>query len=87
MESVWERRAMLPVIFKESSGLSGENGRMAEWKSSGRSSDVLDDEANGCLLGFNTLGQLELDEGPGKIVFLMVGLEVDIAFQIVGEVS
>ena len=48
---------------------------------------ILDDEANGSFLGFNTLGQFKLDERPGKIVFLVVGLEVDIAFQIISKVS
>ena len=48
---------------------------------------LLDDGANKCLLGFDALRELELDDCSGKIVFPMIGLEVNIAFQIIGEES
>ena len=49
------------------------------------SPEVPDEGADGGFLGFDTLGQLELHQGPGQIVFRAPGLEVDVAGQIVGE--
>ena len=59
----------------------------AQEKSTRRSPEVLDDGADGCCLGFDTFGKLELHQCPGKIVFLILGLEIDIALQIVSKVS
>ena len=52
-----------------------------------RSPELLNDGANNYLLGFDALRELELDECSGKIVFPVASLEVNIAFQIIGEES
>src|SRR5208282_2761867 len=42
---------------------------------------------DGLFLGFDTLRQLELDQGPEQILFPVPDLEIDIALQVVGEES
>jgi len=70
----------LPAIFKLS--------RLAEEMAVRKALlfSVLNHGANSCCLGFNALGKLDLNERPGKVVFLVPDL-VDIAFQIVGKES
>ena len=36
------------------------------------------DGGDGGFLGFDTLGQLELDQGPGQILFRVADLEIDV---------
>ena len=51
-------------------------------KSIGHSSQVPDDSANRFFLGFDTLGELELDERSPKNVLSVSDLKVDISFEI-----
>ena len=57
------------------------------FKNVGFSFHVSNDEADSSFLGFDALGKLELNKCSGEIVFLVVGLEIDITLQIVGKES
>ena len=81
MASISARRAILPLIVISSGGPR----KWLEGKSPGGSSQVPDDGGDAGFLGFDALGQLELDQGPGQIVFRAAGLEIDIAGQIIGK--
>ncbi len=77
------RRAMWPVILKFRGGPMGENGWREKLLAVHLRSRMMAPMARG--LGFDALGQLELDQRPDQIVFRVPGLEVDVAGQIIGK--